>query len=258
MMNKIQLRGVDSSLSQIVSDDIQYLKKHLNEILINSHQSFVENLIKETECLIEQGKDESKDYYDKHLLFGKVTEIWFDAHKHYRDTPEAIEFIKYIDHITNHSIAYYYLLLSLSLINGERTSDNESNLQGIVVGFSYLSQTTDVFTDFFSDSELHQIYNVAKNAIALSNRDVNGFFATDIEISKLETQLRAYSSLIIFGIDEHYKNMKVTLNDVKQKPENLEDDLIETIREGIYQGWTEARTGKTHPISELWEGIDVD
>jgi hypothetical protein len=40
--------------------------------------------------------------------------------------------------------------------------------------------------------------------------------------------------------------------------EDNEDDSIETIREGIYQGWQEARTGKTHPISELWEGIDVD
>jgi hypothetical protein len=40
--------------------------------------------------------------------------------------------------------------------------------------------------------------------------------------------------------------------------EDPEDDSIETIREGIHQGWQEARTGKTHPISELWEGIDVD
>jgi hypothetical protein len=40
--------------------------------------------------------------------------------------------------------------------------------------------------------------------------------------------------------------------------EDNEDDSIETIREGIYQGWQEARTGKTRPISELWEGIHVD
>ncbi len=40
--------------------------------------------------------------------------------------------------------------------------------------------------------------------------------------------------------------------------EESEDDNIEAIREGIYQGWQEARTGKIHPIAELWEGIDVD
>ncbi|MBC7822532.1 MAG: hypothetical protein H7126_01395 [Candidatus Parcubacteria bacterium] len=37
-----------------------------------------------------------------------------------------------------------------------------------------------------------------------------------------------------------------------------EDDSIETIREGLYQGWQEALTGKTRPISQLWDGMDVD
>lgn len=244
-------------MSQIVSDDVQYLRRHLNEILVNSHQSLVENSIKETECLIEQAQDESKIYYDKYLLFIKITEIWFDVYKHYKDTPAAIEFIKCIDHITNHSIAYSYLLLSLSLINGERVSGDESSLEEIVLGFLYLSQTTEVFTDFFSDSELHQIYNSAENAILLSNRDVNKFFATDIESSKLATQLRAFSSLIISVIDKRYKNTKVTLDDAKQNQEISEDNLL-VIREGIYQGWKEARTGRISPIFELWEGIDVD
>jgi hypothetical protein len=36
------------------------------------------------------------------------------------------------------------------------------------------------------------------------------------------------------------------------------DDSLETIREGIYQGWQEARHGQTQPIVELWKGIDVD
>jgi hypothetical protein len=40
--------------------------------------------------------------------------------------------------------------------------------------------------------------------------------------------------------------------------EDPTNDSRETIREGIYQGWQEARQGQTHPISELWEGIDVD
>jgi hypothetical protein len=40
--------------------------------------------------------------------------------------------------------------------------------------------------------------------------------------------------------------------------EETEDDSIETIREGLYQGWQEAITGKTHPVSQLWEGMDVN
>lgn len=40
--------------------------------------------------------------------------------------------------------------------------------------------------------------------------------------------------------------------------EELEDDSIETICEGLYQGWQEVLTGKTRPVSQLWEGMDVD
>jgi hypothetical protein len=40
--------------------------------------------------------------------------------------------------------------------------------------------------------------------------------------------------------------------------EESEEGNLEAIREGIYQGWQEARAGKFHPIAELWEGIDVD
>jgi hypothetical protein len=37
-----------------------------------------------------------------------------------------------------------------------------------------------------------------------------------------------------------------------------DDDPIESIREGIRQGWHEAMTGQTYPISQLWDGINAD
>jgi putative sterol carrier protein len=40
--------------------------------------------------------------------------------------------------------------------------------------------------------------------------------------------------------------------------EKLQEDSIETIREGLYQGWQDVLTGKTRPVSQLWEGMDVD
>jgi hypothetical protein len=40
--------------------------------------------------------------------------------------------------------------------------------------------------------------------------------------------------------------------------EESEDDSNETIREGLRQGWQEALTGKTRPVSQLWLGLDVD
>ncbi|MBW4622195.1 MAG: hypothetical protein KME17_22930 [Cyanosarcina radialis HA8281-LM2] len=40
--------------------------------------------------------------------------------------------------------------------------------------------------------------------------------------------------------------------------DELEEDSIETIREGLDRGWQEVLTGKTRPVSQLWEGMDVD
>ena len=40
--------------------------------------------------------------------------------------------------------------------------------------------------------------------------------------------------------------------------DEAEEDSSKTIREGFYQGWQETLTGKTRPISQLWQGIDVD
>ena len=44
-MNNIQIQRIDSTLSQVVLKDIQYLKQHLNDILASSDQTIVKNLI---------------------------------------------------------------------------------------------------------------------------------------------------------------------------------------------------------------------
>ena len=36
------------------------------------------------------------------------------------------------------------------------------------------------------------------------------------------------------------------------------DTPIEDIREGIYRGWQDVLAGRTKPVSQLWEGMDVD
>ena len=33
---------------------------------------------------------------------------------------------------------------------------------------------------------------------------------------------------------------------------------IEEIREGIYRGWHDVLAGRTKPVSQLWEGMEVD
>jgi hypothetical protein len=94
--------------------------------------------------------------------------------------------------------------------------------QAQVSGFLLLSEIVDVFTSFFSDSELKQIYDGAKNAISVSSRNISEYFEDGLELSNLVTQLRAFSSLILFKIEEHIKNTEATL---EAEPTRLENKI---------------------------------
>lgn len=45
---------------------------------------------------------------------------------------------------------------------------------------------------------------------------------------------------------------------INESEEDLEDTSIEEIREGLYQGWQDIIAGRTKPVSQLWENMDVD
>lgn len=210
-MNHIQIKEVDSNLGQVVLEDIQYLKQHLNDTLASSDQTSIKNLIEETEFFVEDAKDTLKTYQERYEIFNQLNQAWFKVWKHYKNIPEAIDLIRWIDHMTNYSMVYSYLCLSLSLINEGRTNEYKADLERIVSGFLLLSEIVDVFTAFFSTSELEQIYDGAKNAISVSTRDVTEYFENGLELSNLVTQLRAYSSLIVLKIEEHVKNTQSTL-----------------------------------------------
>ena len=44
----------------------------------------------------------------------------------------------------------------------------------------------------------------------------------------------------------------------QQKTQNLSSQEIEPSIESFRRGWDDVMNGRTKPISELWEGIDVD
>lgn len=232
-MNNIQMEGVDSTLSQVVLEDIQYLKQHLDDILVSSDQNLIENLIEETEFLLEQAKSSSKTYQEKYNTFNQLTNSWFDAWRHYKDIPEAIDLIRSIDHLTNFSTAYSYLFLSLSLINEGRIGEYKADLERVVSGFLFLSEIVDVFVSFFSISELKQIHDGARNAISVSVRDVEEYFKNGLELSNLVTQLKAYSSLIVLKIEEHINRLEELEQNSKVKVEiessfRVDNSKIET------------------------------
>ena len=225
-MHNIQIKGVDSTLSQAVLEDIQHLKQHLDNTLASSDLTLIRNLVKETELLLEQAKDHSKTYQERYCVFSQLTESWFNAWKHYKDTPEAINFLRSIDHLTNYSIAYSQLLLSLAHINEGRIGEYKTDLERIVSGFLLLSETVDVFIEYFSNSELNQIHKGSKNAVSHFNRNVTEYFENGLELSNLITQLRAYSSLIILKIEEHTKSAESILEvEAAQSGNKVEIDL---------------------------------
>ncbi len=218
-MNDVQIEGVHSTLSQVVLEDVQYLKQHLDGILASSDQTLIANLIEETEFLLGQAKSSSKTYQEKYNTFSQLTNSWFDVWKHYKDMPEAIEVIRLIDHLTNFSTAYSYLFLSLSLINEGRIGEYKADLERAVSGFLLLSEIVDVFVSFFSILELKQIHDGARNAISISARDVEEYFENGLELSNLVTQLKAYSSLIVLKTEEHINRLEELEQNSKLKVE---------------------------------------
>jgi len=218
-MNNIQMKGVNSSLSQVVLEDIHYLKQHLDDILVSSDQTLIENLIEETEFLLEQAKSSSKTYQEKYNTFHQLTNSWLDAWRHYKNIPDAIDLIRLIDHLTNFSTAYSYLFLSLSLINEGKIGQYKEDLERVVSGFLLLSEIVDVFVSFFSISELKQIYGGARDAISISVRSVEEYFENGLELSNLVTQLKAYSSLIVLKVEEQINRLEELEQSSKVKVE---------------------------------------
>jgi hypothetical protein len=45
---------------------------------------------------------------------------------------------------------------------------------------------------------------------------------------------------------------------VSEEVEDPDDTPIAEIRESIYRGWHDALAGHTKPVSQLWEGLDVE
>ncbi|USR91019.1 hypothetical protein NEA10_19695 [Phormidium yuhuli AB48] len=54
-------------------------------------------------------------------------------------------------------------------------------------------------------------------------------------------------------------NSRVRVIVLVTEPEDDPDDTpIAEIEEGLYQGWQDILGGRTKPVSQLWEGMDVD
>ena len=223
VMTNIQLEGLEIRASKIILDDLEYIQDKFNYLLNNSEVIAINNVIKETKVKINLTKDnlKNKSYYDKYLIFNQISESWFDLHEQCKSSVKNFKFVETIDNITNYSIAYSKLFLSLYLINEDKVERYKDNFKKIVSGFLLLSETIDVFIELFSIEELEQINYGVENAISISKRDITEYVEEELEISNLVTQMRAYSSLIILKI----KEINNSTNNQKDKYFDLESQL---------------------------------
>ncbi len=55
----------------------------------------------------------------------------------------------------------------------------------------------------------------------------------------------------------HHSRVRVIVL-VSEEEEDPDDTPIAEIREGLARGWSDVLAGRIHPVSQLWEGMDVE
>ncbi len=207
-MNSLQTSVERENLGQFLLENLQDITDKLDQIVTDSDRIILDNLLQETQILLEQVKDNSKTYQARADIFCQIDELWFQVWEQYKNEGSAINLIEIINEFTDRVTAYAKLFISLAQINEGKTGEEKADLIRVVEGSLLLSETIDVFIDMFADSELEQIYKGAKNALSISNRTITEYFQdTD---KSLVTQLRAYYSLIIFRIQERFNPKNVS------------------------------------------------
>ncbi len=220
MMNSLPSSVERENLGQFLLENLQNITDKLDQIVTDSDRIILDNLLQETQILLEQVKDNSKTYQARADIFCQIDELWFQVWEQYKNEGSAINLIEIINEFTDRVTAYAKLFISLAQINEGKTGEEKADLIRVVEGSLLLSETIDVFIDMFADSELEQIYQGAKNALSVSNRTITEYFQdTD---KSLVTQLRAYYSLIIFRIKERFNPSNVSSENTSH---SLTDDL---------------------------------
>ena len=219
-MNDIKVEEVKGPFEGFIISDVQQLKKHLDNNFLDLNNNLIDSAIQETESLIRKAANSSSTYRERYLVLDRMTKLWADVWQRYNHLPEAFNLGMAINQITDHTLSYSYFYRSLSLINENRTEDENKNLEQMTLGFLLLSEVLDVFIDFFTNRDVQAIYSSAKHVMDISVRTPWAYFDNGFELSNLTTQLRAYSSLIILRIDESRKIESLSLDVVPSKPEN--------------------------------------
>ncbi|WP_072926495.1 hypothetical protein [Microcystis aeruginosa] len=264
-MNSLPSSFERENLGQFLLENLQNITDKLDQIVTDSDRIILDNLLQETKILVEQVKDNSKTYQARADIFYQINKLWFQVWKQYRDEDSALELIQYIDQFTNQITAYNQLFISLAQINEGKTGEEKADLIRVVEGLHLLSETIDVFIDMFADSELEQIYQGAKNTLSISNRTITEYFQdTD---KSLVTQLRAYSSLIIFRIQERFNPKNVSsettshsladnFNDIDASTQNLTGLVDLETEKSSSENWLDNLSGSISDQEDFEKALE--
>ena len=211
-------------------ENVENLKQHLNEILEVFEQTLAENLIKETDILLKQANDDSKTYYEKSEIFFKLIEIWWKPWDHYRDRPEAIDLIISIDNLTKYFMVHGHIFIGLSNINERRTGNKQEDRNRIGSGLVIILNTLDSFIEYFSITQLRQIYLQAKNILFSINRDIDEYLEDKGKVlTHYEFMLPTYCNDVILKIEQSvdkYDLIEKSQSQISDISENINWDLL--------------------------------
>ena len=205
-MQTIQIQEFNNISDQkIYLENIEYLKQNSDKVLKTSDQTLIK-AIRKTRILWNeiQALSNSTPLRERYEYFQKLSLVWSDQLNYYRDHPEAVSLLAPITNLTSFFTAHRELFLGLLLINEKRTENYEENLEKSALGIPVIAKCVDVFSAYFSISELRQIYEYSKNALSSSIPNTDKYFEKDIEISILETYIRAYHSLILLKLKKYF------------------------------------------------------
>ena len=265
-MNSLPSSVERENLGQFLLENLQDITDKLNQIINDSDRIILDNLLQETQILLEQVKDNSKTYQARADIFWQINQLWFQVWKQYKNEVLALELIQYIDQFTNQITTYNQLFISLAQINEGKTGEEKADLIRVVEGSRILSETIDVFIDMFADSELEQVYEFAQNALSVSNRTITEYFQ-DTETSHLVTQLRAYSSLIIFRIQERFNPKNVSsettshsladnFNDIDASTQNLTGLVDLETEKSSSENWLDNLSGSISDQEDFEKALE--
>ncbi|BAQ64097.1 hypothetical protein [Geminocystis sp. NIES-3709] len=212
-MNDIKLKDINNGCHHYILNNIEIVPNYLNDIFANSDKKLFQNLIEETKIILEKCRDNSITYRQKAELLNTLTKSWFDLWGHYNHIQEAIELGYIIDDITNYLVGYTKLLLGISILNEDKTGEEEIDLQKTIKGCQLIAETIDVFGHILSRSELEQFSENAGKTLSDTTYDLKEYFKDSIENHELIVQLRGYCSLIILRVNEYLKQRQLSFQE---------------------------------------------